>query len=69
MTNCLHFFLEKLGLNFDTISLFTTLYSFAWLNENQWNYGWNIQICTMNFKRARKKNLNTNVKKEFQNPS
>jgi hypothetical protein len=69
MRNCLHFFLEKLGLNFDTISLFTTLYSFVWLNENQWNYGWNFQICSMNFKKAREENLNTNVKKEFQNPS
>jgi hypothetical protein len=27
------FFLEKLGLNFDTILLFIALYSFVWLKE------------------------------------
>jgi len=29
---------EKLRF-FKTISLFTTLYSFVWLKERQWNYG------------------------------
>jgi hypothetical protein len=33
--NYLHFFLEKLGLNFDTILLFTTLYSFVWLKKKE----------------------------------
>jgi len=69
MRNSLHFFGEKVGLNFETISLFTTLYSFVWLKEKQWKYGWNFQVCTTNLKRARKKNLNTNVKNDFQNPS
>ncbi len=43
-----------------------TLYSFVWLKENQWNFGWNFQVCTMNFKWARKKIiLNTNMRKRF----
>jgi len=33
-TNCLHFFWEKLALNFNTISLFTNLHSFVWLKES-----------------------------------
>ncbi len=44
MRNCLHFLGGKFGLNFDTISLFTTLYSFVWLKEKQWNYGWKFQV-------------------------
>jgi len=47
--------LEKLRLNFDTILLFTILYSFVWLKEKKWNFGWNFQICTMNFKSGRKR--------------
>jgi hypothetical protein len=55
MKNYLHFFLKKLELKFDTILIFMTLYSFIWLKENQWNFGWNFKVCTMNFKRARKR--------------
>jgi hypothetical protein len=43
MRNFLQFLGGKFGLNFDTILLFTTLYSFVWLEEKQWNYGWNFQ--------------------------
>jgi hypothetical protein len=66
MKNCLHFFNEKLGLNFDPISLFTTLYSFIWL-RNGTMVG--IFRYAPRILKGLKKYLNTNVKTDFQNPS
>jgi hypothetical protein len=60
-----HFFNENFGLNFDPISLFTTLYSFAWL-RNGTMVG--IFKYAQWILRGLKKNLNRNVKKDFQNP-
>jgi hypothetical protein len=42
----------KLGFSL-TIWLFTTLYSFVWLKERQWNYSFNLYISTMNFKKVK----------------
>jgi hypothetical protein len=44
--------------------LFTTLYSFVWLEEKQWNYGWNFQAHAQWILRGLEFfNYNTYVKK------
>jgi len=64
MRNFLQFLGGKFGLNFDTILLFTTLYSFVWLEEKQWNYGWNFQAHAQWILRGLEFfNYNTYVKK------